>query len=100
MARPEGSEAWNGNGVRRMMIHRTKRYLPDTLGFTLQAFRHIVATGWLKTHPNDFMRVSEILHDKLETVMKAYAHLRVDQEFAVFTQYHDSLVPPPASDPI
>ena len=98
--RADGSLAWHGACVRATVVKLTRRYLPDTLGFSLQAFRHIVATGWLRAHPNDFLRVSEILHDKLETVMKAYAHLRVGHEFAVYTRYYDTIVPPLVADPL
>jgi len=37
-------------------------------------FRHIVAYGWLKEHPGDYLTVSKLLfHRKLETTIRIYA---------------------------
>jgi integrase len=56
----------------------TARYMPDGNGFGPHAFRHIIATDHLKRHPEDYVTVAQLLHDKLATVMRAYAHLKVD----------------------
>ncbi len=57
----------------------TEDFLGEELpGFRTHAIRHIIATGWLKRHPNEFNTVALLLNDKLETVMETYAHLRVD----------------------
>ena len=56
----------------------TKRYIPACNGISPHGFRHLVATTWLKKFPNCFLQVAELLNDKLETVMSAYAHLKRD----------------------
>ena len=38
------------------------------------AYRHIVATAWLKAHPGQFRLVAHLLHDTLATVIKNYDH--------------------------
>jgi integrase len=59
----------------------TRRHIPQTPGFGPHAVRHLVATDYLRKHPNDFLTVAQLLHDKLETVLQAYAHLRQDDAF-------------------
>lgn len=44
-------------------------------GFGVHAVRHIVATHFLKVHPAAFPMVAQLLHDKLETVLREYGHL-------------------------
>ena len=46
----------------------------DVYGFRSHAFRHLVATAWLKANPEDYLTVAHILHDTLETVLANYAH--------------------------
>lgn len=70
---------WTGEAMSRRMRVLTQQYVPDTPGFCTQAFRHIIATDHLKRHPGDYPTVAKLLHDKLETVLKEYAHLTVDQ---------------------
>ncbi|HWH59905.1 MAG TPA: tyrosine-type recombinase/integrase [Terriglobales bacterium] len=48
------------------------RYLQKLV--TPHTFRHIVAYGWLKEHPTDYLTVSKLLfHRKLETTIRIYA---------------------------
>jgi hypothetical protein len=56
--------------------------------FGLHSNRHIVATNYLRENPEHYVVVAEILHDKIETVLKTYAHLSTskglsNQEFLV-----------------
>ncbi|MGF6976583.1 integrase [Paraburkholderia sp. JPY465] len=64
-----------------------KRLVPETPGFGPHAFRHLVATDYLRKHPNDFLTVTVLLNDRLETVLKAYAHLRQDESFDRYEAY-------------
>lgn len=50
-------------------------------GFGPHAFRHIIATGYIKTHPNGYQVVAGILHDRLTTVLNEYAHLQSADHF-------------------
>ncbi len=64
------------------MTHRvlnlTRTHIPGSGGFGPHAFRHIVATDWLKRNPNDFLTVAQLLNDTLEVVIRTYAHLKRD----------------------
>jgi integrase len=66
------------------VIKLTRRYIPGSPGFGPHAFRHLVATVWLRKHPNDYLTVAELLNDSLQTVLARYAHLRRDDSFGRF----------------
>lgn len=73
-------ESESGTGpwaaMHRRVFVLTKRYLWGCPGVGPQAFRHIVATAILKNSPNDWQTAALVLHDRVETVQKHYAHLR------------------------
>lgn|GEM_PF-2448098 len=69
---------WIADGLAKRVTIVTARYMPEGNGFGPHAFRHIIATDHLKRHPQDYLTVAQLLHDTLTTVMKAYAHLKVD----------------------
>jgi integrase len=69
----------------------TSRHIPETPGFGPHAVRHLVATDWLRKHPNDFLTAAMLLHDKLETVLRNYAHLRQDDAFTRFEAHLDAV---------
>jgi len=71
----------------RLVSKLTKEYCPDTPGFGPHAFRHIVATEYLKNNPNGYQVVAYILHDKLETVLAEYRHVTTSDGFAHWTDY-------------
>jgi len=67
------------------------RYISDftSSGFGPQAFRHIIATDYLKNNPNGFQVVANVLHDKLQTVLDNYAHLKVADGVEHFLNYRE-----------
>lgn len=54
----------------------TRKYLWRCPGIGSHAFRYIVATSILKRRPGEWETAADVLHDKVETVKKHYAHLR------------------------
>lgn len=62
-------------GVGKHILRLTRRLLPETGGFGPHAARHLVGTDSLIHNPDDLLKVSELLNDSLEVVMKRYAHL-------------------------
>ncbi|WP_146047917.1 hypothetical protein [Zhongshania marina] len=66
--------------------------LPDCPGFGPHGVRHIIATDYLKNNPNGYQVVAHILHDKLETVLKNYAHLQVADGFRFFSAYQNGVI--------
>lgn len=65
-----------------VVFQLTKKLIPETPGFSPHAFRNLVATVWLSRHPDDYLTVAELLNDRLETVIKSYAHLKKDTSLA------------------
>ncbi|MFT5692000.1 MAG: integrase [Oceanicoccus sp.] len=74
--------------ARRIRV-MSEKYLGYQFG--PHAVRHIVATAWLKTHPNAFLTVAHLLHDTLTTVMKNYAHLEVQGAHTTYGAWLDEL---------
>lgn len=71
----------------KQMNRFTERFVNETPGFGPHAVRHLVATDYLRKHPNDYPTLSLLLHDTLETVMKTYAHLRQDDSFGRWEEH-------------
>jgi integrase len=83
---------WPADAITRRVKVLTQRYIPHCPGFGPHAFRHIVATDYLKNNPNGYQVVANILHDKLETVLREYAHLKTADGFSHWTSYLDSRI--------
>lgn len=69
-----------------------RRYVKGSLGFGAHAFRYLVATDWLTRYPNDYLTVAELLNDKIETVIKHYAHLKKDTSFQRYEEHLNSMM--------
>jgi hypothetical protein len=72
------------------MLHdKAKRHL-HCLGFGSHAYRHIIATDYIKNDVNGIEVAASILHDKPETVRKTYKHLLHADYFKHWIKYHDA----------
>lgn len=84
-----------GGGVWKLLGRHveklTRRHIPGCPGFGPHAFRHLVATNWLRHNPNDFLTVAELLNDSLHVVLANYAHLRKDDSFGRYETYINSM---------
>jgi hypothetical protein len=82
VSNPRGdSKAKNSGGsyasaLSRSFVTRTRQFLPDCVGLGPHSVRHIVATDYIKNNPNGYQVAADILHDRLDTVLKNYAHLK------------------------
>ena len=63
-----------------------KNYIPEVTRMGPHAVRHIVATDFLKKNPGKFVALAGLLHDALETVLKNYAHGKLDSAFSAHEQ--------------
>lgn len=81
------SDRRRGHWFGVMVRSRSRQFLPECPGFGPHAIRHIVATDYIKNNPGSYMVAADILHDRLETVMKAYAHLKAADGHRVFQEY-------------
>lgn len=84
-----GGGVWTQLG--RHVEKLTRRHIPGCPGFGPHAFRHLVATNWLRHNPNDFLTVSELLNDSLHVVLANYAHLRKDDSFGRYENFINSM---------
>jgi integrase len=71
----------------------TAHFLPEfaPYGFGGHAFRHIVATEFIRNHLAGIEIAARILHDKEETVRKAYSWVKGVDHAKVWTAYVDGL---------
>lgn len=83
----KGDGMWPPESISRRVKLLTQRYIRNCPGFGPHAFRHIVATEYLKNNPNGYQVVANILHDKLETVLSEYAHLKIADGFSHWISY-------------
>jgi integrase len=82
---------WNADAISGRVYELTAKYLPGVPPFHGHAMRHIVATDYLKRVPGDYPTVARLLHDKLITVLKAYAHYEVDASLRRLHMYVESI---------
>jgi hypothetical protein len=89
-ASSQTANKWTGMG--QHIAKLTRRYIPGCPGFGAHAFRHLVASAWLQAYPNDYLTVAELLNDRLETVIKSYAHLKRDTSFSRYEGHINALL--------
>jgi len=87
---PELDGKWGANYISKRVLHLTRLYLADSPGFSPHAWRALVATAYLRQNPGDFINLANLLHDKLETVLASYAHMRVDEGLKRYHLYLES----------
>jgi len=76
-----------------LVISLTRVLIPGSGGFGPHAFRHLVATDWLRRNPNDFLTVAELLNDTLQVVMSTYAHLKQDDALTRHSNQLNDILP-------
>lgn len=72
--------------LRKCFAALTRKYLTRCPGVGPHAMRHLVATAILKQKPNDWMAAAYALHDRPETVMTHYGHLKSDDAYQWFAE--------------
>lgn len=75
--------------IYKWCIMATSLYILGCSGFGPHAWRHIIATDWIKNNPAGFQIAAQILHDRYETVKASYEHLDTSDWTAHFNQYED-----------
>lgn len=80
------AKGWSGSGILTRVKYLTATHIDECAGFGPHSFRHIIATDYLRRHPGDYLTVATLLHDKLETVLKNYGHLSVDDGLRALSQ--------------
>lgn len=75
----EPTYIWSADNLSKRVQDVTARYSSDGVGFGVHAVRHLIATDHLKRHPQDYVRVANMLNDDLVTVMREYVHLEASE---------------------
>lgn len=57
------------------------RFIPEVSRLRGHAIRNIIATDFLRRNPGQYTVIAELLHDKLETVLKHYAKHQLESAF-------------------
>lgn len=71
---PMLTDRWNTGAISTRLKLVTRALRDGKPGFGAHAFRHIVATDYLKRYPGGFKMVADLLCDRLDTVMNEYSH--------------------------
>lgn len=66
---------WAGDHIAERIRHLTRCLRPGKPAFGPHAFRHIVASDYLKRYPGAYNLVAYLLNDSLETVIAEYGHI-------------------------
>jgi integrase len=70
----------------------TARYIPGSPGFRAQAMRALVSTAWLRVNPRDYLTVSLLLNDSLQTVLRAYSHLEAADGLSTYAEWLSRII--------
>jgi integrase len=80
------------------ILYLSQHYIPNSPGFGTHAFRHLVATEYIKNNPEGYQIAASILHDTVETVRKTYARVKAADKFTQWVNYHEELMKEPVSN--
>jgi len=71
----------------------TAAFIPEfaPYGFGMHAFRHIVATEFIRNRPGGIEVAARVLHDKEETIRKVYSWVKGVDHAKIWTAYADGL---------
>lgn len=72
------------------ILRLTRRYL-RRCGFSAHACRHLVATDYIKNHPDGFAAAAAALHNTEATVRKHYAWVEAGDLMRPWNNYHEHL---------
>lgn len=72
------------------ILRNYARKLLNCMGFGPHAYRHIVATDYLKNNPDGLRIAASILHDRPETILKYYGHAQHSDYFRHWIDYHEA----------
>jgi len=73
-------------GLSNLIISRTRAYVPGCPGIGPHAFRHVVATEYLRRHRGEHAAVARLLLVDLDTVLKTYDQNKNDYAFELHAE--------------
>lgn len=78
--------------IGRLLRALTQAHIPGCPGFGPHGFRHIVATHYIKNHIDGYELVARILHNRVETVRRAYDHVTQSEHHAHWNHHLKELM--------
>ena len=79
----------NAKTLSRWIAELTYTFTPNHMVFRPHAFRHIIATDYIRKNPNGFAAVASALHDTLMTVIYKYGHLSNSHMYDTYADQQD-----------
>lgn len=73
------------------IFNLTSRYLPESKGFGAHACRHLVATEYIKNHPDGWEVAAVALHNSVQIVKKHYSWVEVGDLIKPWNSYHEQI---------
>jgi hypothetical protein len=86
--RGSNTEPMRENSLSQILRDNAREYL-RCIGFGPHAYRHIIATDYMKNHPGGVMVAASILHDTPEMILKCYGHYQQADFFEHWLVYHE-----------
>jgi hypothetical protein len=84
-----------GQVLNRLLSHHiysmTSRYLPESKGFHAHACQHLVATEYIKNHPNGYEEAAVALHNTAAMIRKHYSWVEVGDLIKPWNSYHEDI---------
>lgn len=80
-------KCWSAAAISSRVYDLTRDYMPQYPGFTIHWFRHLLASDYIKNHPNGFGVAATLLHDTESTVRKYYAWVEPAEGVRIYNQY-------------
>lgn len=78
---PNGKTGGKHHTLNKVFTRITHLYIPEVHSFGPHGVRHLVATCFLNKSPANFRGVAQLLHDRLETVLRRYDREKIDKAF-------------------
>ncbi|HWS86445.1 MAG TPA: hypothetical protein VN282_05760 [Pyrinomonadaceae bacterium] len=72
------------------ILHWHAKHYLRCMGFGAHAYRHIIATDFLKNNPDGLMIAASLLHDRPETILRYYGHVQHGDYFRHWLDYHEA----------
>jgi hypothetical protein len=87
----KGTEQIPPNHLSRAIYRRSQQYLPGCPGFSAHACRHLVATDYIKNHPNGEAVAAAALHNTISMVRRHYAWVTPADKIKPWNDYYEEL---------
>jgi len=86
-----GTEPLPEDSLSERMLRMSQRFIPNCKGFSPHAVRALVASEYIKNHPNGWPAAAAALNDTEATVRKHYAWVRPCDKIKPWQEYHEEL---------